>query len=87
MNDEDTMLIWDNNPPPGKMRACDADRDHVVERLNVAYTPVAATAQHEQTRAGRGRDAGLKSRQSMTPIPNAARATRRMVRESGTVPR
>jgi hypothetical protein len=50
MNDEDTTVIRDNDTPPlasqafahdggwGKMRACDADRDRVVEFLNVAYS-------------------------------------------------
>ena len=49
MNDEDTTVIRDSDTPPpaarafapgggwGKMRACDADRDRVVEFLNVAY--------------------------------------------------
>ena len=49
MNDEDTTVIRDSGTPPpaaqafapgggwGKMRACDADRDRVVEFLNVAY--------------------------------------------------
>jgi hypothetical protein len=45
MNDDDTTLIRGNDTPPpadrgerGRMRACDADRDHVVELLNVAYS-------------------------------------------------
>src|SRR5579863_7190113 len=44
MNDDDTALVRDNRaaPPAGygerrTMRASDADRDRVVELLNVAY--------------------------------------------------
>jgi len=45
MNDHDTGLVSDNRAAPpasrgerGRMRACDADRDRVVERLNAAYS-------------------------------------------------
>jgi Domain of unknown function (DUF1707)/Domain of unknown function (DUF4190) len=43
MNDDDTTLVPDHDTPPlggerGKMRAADADRDRVVEFLNVAYS-------------------------------------------------
>jgi hypothetical protein len=45
MNDGDTTLIRGSDTPPladhgerGKMRACDADRDRVVEFLSLAYS-------------------------------------------------
>jgi hypothetical protein len=45
MNDHDTGLVSDDRTAPpasrgerGRMRACDADRDRVVERLNTAYS-------------------------------------------------
>ena len=43
MNDEDTTLVPGHGTPPlsarrGKMRAADADRDRVIEFLNVAYS-------------------------------------------------
>jgi hypothetical protein len=42
MNDHDTRLIRNSGTPPlgerGKMRTSDADRDHVAELLNVAYS-------------------------------------------------
>ena len=45
MNDGDTTLIRASDTPPpadhgerGKMRACDADRDRVVEFLSLAYS-------------------------------------------------
>jgi Domain of unknown function (DUF1707) len=43
MNDDDTTLVPDHDTAPlggerKKMRAADADRDRVVEFLNVAYS-------------------------------------------------